>query len=128
MKTKKLKKNHVLVEYDPGDGEVGVYELAVTRNERNNQVLKMWRSNDRGWSKAVRGAPCMEIYDDGDGVLVESSDEAESVRYNYSEIEHLLIALEYYHKYSGLDPWKPRERWWSKKAYKNWKKKSLQRG
>ena len=123
-----MKKNHVLVEYDPGDGEVGVYELAVTKDERNDQIMKMWYSEDRGWAKHIRGTPCMKIHDDGDGVLVETVDGAESVHYNYSEIEHLLLALEYYHKYSGVDPWKPRERWWSKKAYKKWKKKSLRNG
>lgn len=123
-----MKKNHVLLEYDGGDGDVGVYEMAVTKDKLHDKRVKMWYSKEYpGWCHGVGGTTCMELHEDGDGVWVKLPS-GEKHFYDFSDIEYLSLILEYYHKYSGLDQWKPRERWWSKKAYKKWKKKSLKHG
>jgi len=124
-----MKKNHVVIEHDPGDGEIGVFEAAVTKDEINNQRISMWYSQmDGKWTKQFVGTECIKVHDDGNGVWLNFPHNGTGIFYDYSQIEYVMLALEYYDKYSGLDQWKPRTRVWSKKKYKKWKKKSLKYG
>lgn len=118
-----MKKNHLLIEYDPGDGEVGAYEVAVTKDEANDQRIKMWYSKtDSSWCKGVGGRECISLHDNGSGVCVKLPNGKDNF-YDYSEIEYLMLILNYYHNDSHLDKWKPKTRIWKKKKYKKMEKK-----
>lgn len=76
------------------EGEsISIYSAKV-RDERNNSFVKLFFSKLGNWLPGTRGKLAAAIRDDGNGVDISFGDWG--TRFNYAELEYLMIALRLY--------------------------------
>lgn len=95
-------KNKLIIESDPGDGNVAIYEARTTKDQTNNTKMELRYSKlDSGWAEHIVNKPAIKLHDYGDGVRLKCIDKDEYIDFNYGEIAELHAMLTYYEEHHG---------------------------